>query len=73
MLGFPQPHHVPCPDCGQSVARGQSDTHSCDEQRRLDYLMFQFQDEVAAFATQLTAWLDSPKGRFAVWLAQRGR
>ena len=73
MLEFPQPLHLPCPDCGQSVARGEQGGHACDEERRLDYVLFQLREEVAGFDGQLGEWLGSPAGRFAAWLAQRDR
>jgi hypothetical protein len=70
---FPQPPHLPCPDCGASVARGAAEKHVCDEQRKLDYRLLQVRDEVAAFDGQLSAWLASARGRFEVWLAERER
>ena len=73
MLEFPQPDHLPCPECGASVARGDAEAHACDEERRLDYLVHQHQDELERFDGELGAWLDSPAGRFAAWLAERGR
>ena len=73
MLEFPRPHHVPCPTCGASVACGEDETHECEEERLLDYLVLQHRDEVERFDGELDAWLDSPAGRFAVWLAVRNR
>jgi hypothetical protein len=70
---FPQPSHVPCPDCGASVPRGAIDTHVCDEQRKLDYRLLQVREEVLAFDSQLSAWLGSARGRFEVWAAERER
>jgi hypothetical protein len=73
MLELPQPDHLPCPECGASVARGDAETHTCDAERRLDYLVVQHQDELARFDEELGAWLDSPAGRFAAWRAEHGR
>jgi hypothetical protein len=73
MHAFPQPHHLPCPTCGESVARGNDDRHICDDERRLDYLLVQHGDELKAFDDALTRWLHSPAGRFAAWLAERDR
>jgi hypothetical protein len=73
MHGFPQPHHLPCPSCGESVARGADDGHVCDDERRLDYLLVQHRDELSAFEHELVRWLGSPAGRFAAWLAARER
>jgi hypothetical protein len=70
---FAQPPHMPCTECGASVARGQSDAHECDRERLLDHRIFQLRDEIARFDEQLTAWLQSADGRFAAWLAERCR
>ncbi len=72
MLGFPQPHYLPCAECGQSVARDE-EPHVCDRERTLDYVVFQLRDEITEFDGQLSTWLASPAGRFAVWLAVRDR
>jgi hypothetical protein len=55
------------------VARSENDAHVCEERRRIDYRLVQLRDEVATFDEELTAWLDSAAGRFAAWLAERGR
>jgi hypothetical protein len=73
MHAFPQPTHLPCPVCGASVARAESETHECDESRRIDYLVFQNRPELDRFGESLAVWLDSPAGRFAAWLAEHGR
>ena len=39
----------------------------------LEYRLFQLRDEVARFDEGLRAYLDSPRGRFAQWLAERER
>jgi hypothetical protein len=70
---FPQPRFMPCTECGASVELVHADAHACDEERRLDYRLFQLRDEIAAFDAQLTAWLRSVHGRFAAWLAERDR
>jgi hypothetical protein len=73
VLGFPQPHYLPCPDCGESIARADHDEHVCDLDRRLDYLIVLLRDEVGAFDEQLAAWLESPEGQFAAWRAEQER
>ena len=70
---FAQPSHMPCPECGASVAYGEADMHECDPARLVDYRMFQLRDEVAGFDGALGAYLDSPQGQFAQWIAERGR
>jgi hypothetical protein len=72
-LSLPQPADMPCPDCGASVLRAQSDDHRCDPERRLDFVMFSLREEVAAFDRELRAYLDAPRGRFAQWDAENHR
>ena len=73
-LAFPTPDHMPCPECGASVPRaGQSSSHTCDEARLLDYRLTELRPEIERFADDLAAWLDTPAGRFAEWLARRDR
>lgn len=55
------------------MAREQERAHVCDEERRLDYALLQLRAEVAALDDQLAVWLESPQGKFAAWLAERGR
>lgn len=64
---------MPCKECGASVERAAAGGHECDPERLLDFRLVQLRDELAAFDEQLTAWLASPRGRFAVWLAERER
>ena len=70
---FAHPSHMPCPDCGASVASGEADRHVCDPERLLDYLMFQLRDEVASFDGAFVEYLGSPQGQFAQWLAEHER
>jgi hypothetical protein len=73
MFPFPRPDHLPCPSCGASLARGEDETHECEEERLLDYLVLQHRDELERFDGELRAWLGSPAGRFAEWLAAQTR
>lgn len=70
---FPQSRFMPCAECGASVERGASEPHVCDVDRLLDFRLFQLRDEISEFDDQLGAWLASAHGRFAAWLAERGR
>ncbi len=72
-IPFPRPRHVPCSDCGAAVERSREDEHVCDRDRLLDYEMFQLRDDVGAFTSDLAAYLDSPRGRFDLWCAERDR
>jgi hypothetical protein len=70
---LPQPAFMPCPHCGASVARALRDGHVCDEAERTSYELFQIQSEADRFDTELTSWLASPHGRFAVYYAEHQR
>jgi len=64
---------MPCPECGESVARELRDRHTCDEDRWASYQLFQLRDEIDSFDGQLAGYLDSPRGRFELWDAARRR
>ncbi len=66
----PQPTFTACPACGAALHRDERDEHVCDEERQLE---FGLRSELAAFDAELGAWLVSPHGRFAAWLAERER
>jgi hypothetical protein len=70
---FPRSRFMPCPDCGVSVDRVGAGTHLCEPERLLDFRLFQLREEIATFDAQLAAWLETTRGRFAAWLAERDR
>lgn len=70
---FAHPHHMPCDECGASIAAGDRDAHVCDAERRLDFRMFQLRGEVAGLEPAIRRYLTSPHGRFALWCAERER
>lgn len=65
--------YLPCPDCGASLERDERDSHTCEQERRLDYQLFQLRDELELFEGELSRYLSSPEGRFARWYAARDR
>jgi hypothetical protein len=71
-LAFPTPDHMPCPECGASLPVGEIE-HVCDEDRRLDYLLVELRPGLERFGADLAAWLETPQGRFARFLAERRR
>jgi hypothetical protein len=73
MFTFPQPPYMPCAECGASVARAEAQLHVCDEKRRAEFDFFQLREEREQFEEQLTAYLESPRGRFETWYASRQR
>jgi hypothetical protein len=70
---FFDPTRKPCAECGVSVDMALADAHACEEENRIEHRMFHLRHEIAAFDTDLHAWLGSADGRFAVWLAERNR
>jgi hypothetical protein len=72
-LSFPQPQHLPCADCGAAVERSRQDEHVCDPERLVDYQLFQLRDEIETFQDELAGYLDTPRGRFELWCAERDR
>jgi hypothetical protein len=70
---LPQPRHMPCPKCGESVAVEAHERHTCDEERWATYQLFQLRHEVEALEGQLASYLESPRGRFELWDAARRR
>jgi hypothetical protein len=73
MLGLPEPAFMPCGECGASVAKAERDKHVCERERWLDYQLFVQRAEVERFDRDLSAYLDSPEGRFQAWEAERRR
>lgn len=50
--------------------RDELDGHRCSEKRQSELAV---RRELAAFERELGAWLGTPHGRFAAWLAERER
>jgi hypothetical protein len=73
MSSFFTSQHMPCAECGASLTAADRDLHVCDPERRLEYRIFQLREEVASLDESLGAYLDTPQGRFAQWLAERQR
>jgi hypothetical protein len=69
-FAFPHPTHLPCPDCGKSLAVNDDQSHECDEELKF---WFKHREEIEDFDQQLTEWLKEPEGRFFQWLAERNR
>ena len=72
-LAFPEPKYLPCPECGASVARPDIPAHECEQERRLDYQLFQQREEVERLTGEIVDYLASPRGRFELWYAERER
>jgi NAD-dependent SIR2 family protein deacetylase len=70
---YPQSQYQPCPDCGAPVACDESDEHSCERRRFVEYQMLLLRPAIVAFEDELAAWLRTPHGRFARYYARRQR
>ena len=64
---------MPCSECGASVARDEADEHICNPERLLDYRVFQLRGEIEGFEGEVADYLDTPRGRFEAWYAERKR
>lgn len=74
MFGFlSEPQHMPCLECGASVARAQRDEHVCEQERWLTYQMFQLRGEIERLEAEVRTYFSSPNGRFELWYAARQR
>ena len=73
MLSLPEPRHVPCTSCGASVERGRLDDHQCEEERRLEFELFQLRVQLEQFEADFAAWLETPRGRFETFYASYRR
>ena len=60
---LPQPRFMPCASCGESVVMTDLVLHQCEEERRAAYQVFQLRD----------GYLESPRGSFETWYAERRR
>ena len=73
-FAFPSPSHMPCPECGAAIAvGGDSEPHVCDAERQLDFRLVELRPGIERVADDLAAWLETPHGRFARWLAEHDR
>ena len=65
--------YMPCRECGASVERAMIDNHRCDPERRLDFKVFGFRENLERFESDLRDYLETPRGRFELWYAARSR
>jgi hypothetical protein len=64
---------MPCDRCGASVETRPDVAHRCDDERRLDFALFELRDEIESFEDVLSRWLATPHGRFEQFYAERER
>lgn len=73
MSGIFQPRFMPCPACGASCDRAELGEHACDPERFVDFAFFQLRHEVALLQEGVWSYLESARGRFELWYAERQR
>jgi hypothetical protein len=61
---------MPCDRCGASIETRADTGHVCDDERRLDFALFEFRSEIEAFEDGLRRWLATPQGRFEAFYAE---
>jgi NMD protein affecting ribosome stability and mRNA decay len=64
---------MPCNRCGASIDTRADVVHLCDDERRLDFAVFELRDELESFEDCLRRWLATPQGRFEQFYAERER
>jgi hypothetical protein len=64
---------MPCADCGASVAREEREGHVCELERWLDFRVGQLRPELDGIDDEFAAYLETPRGRFESWYAERRR
>jgi hypothetical protein len=67
------PQMTPCPGCGADVPSRALSVHVCDWWRWLDHQVDLRREELERFEPELTAYLESARGRFDLWYAERER
>ncbi len=63
--------YMSCPACGEAVDQTAGAAHSCNPERRADFVMATLRDDIDAFEEHMRQFLDGPHGRFEAWLAAR--
>lgn len=62
-----------CPGCGAELPVRELRLHVCDWWCWLDHQVHLRRDELHRFERELGAYLESPRGRFDLWYAERER
>jgi hypothetical protein len=62
-----------CPECGIAVqtARLATEEHDCPAERRIAHQMLRARAGIERLEHDLARWLETPRGRFATFLARR--
>jgi hypothetical protein len=63
---------MPCERCDSSIERDDV-AHRCVEERRLEFALFQLRADIEMFEEHLRRWLETARGRFERYYAERTR
>jgi hypothetical protein len=65
--------YLSCPECGVAVqaARLATAEHDCSAERRIAHQMLRARLGIERLEHDLARWLETPRGRFAAFLARR--
>jgi hypothetical protein len=67
------PGLIRCEECGVAVAEAAIDEHVCEHERWVTYQAEKLRDGVERLETDITVFLESARGRFELWYAERSR
>jgi hypothetical protein len=62
-----------CPHCGAAVAVTGLGAHECRPQQRIDHEMRRVRYEIAQIELELARYLETARGKFDAWYAERTR
>jgi hypothetical protein len=65
--------YLPCSGCGAVLSSQQRSCHVCDPDEYVMHQVIKARVQLAAFEVELSRFLETPAGRFASFLAHRGR
>jgi hypothetical protein len=68
-----EPHTARCPGCDLELPSRELRLHVCEWERWLDHQVHLHRDELQRFEHELGAYLESTRGRFDLWYAERER
>jgi hypothetical protein len=69
----PVPAYLNCPECGTSVSAAAIAAHACDDRHRREHHDRTAVAQVAELEADIRSFLESPRGRFELFYAQRTR
>jgi hypothetical protein len=62
-----------CSDCGENVPWARTGDHECDQERRISFQVTQARPQIERFDQELARYLETARGKFELWYAERTR